>query len=252
MSKSESRNGNKQEVTHFYLPPDRIDSGRCRFSREESHHIVSVCRYSRGDIIKAADGAGHLYSIEILEIDDSRVMGHIVDQRANVNELPIEIAVAFGMMPMGKTEEVVDQLTQLGVRRIIPLLSGKSLVKLDKRRVAAKADRWQRVAVAAMKQSLRCVLPEISAPMKMSELTAQFEEYDLALLASLQATESLHAEALRDKGRVILISGPEEGFTAEEENALTAAGGLPISLGARRLRAELAPVVLTTIVLAHM
>lgn len=250
MSKSKV-NGSKQEVTHFYLPPHRLVEGRCRFSREESHHIVSVCRYARGDVISGTDGIGHLYSVEILEIDDNRVMGHVIDERTNVNELPIEIAVAFGMMPMRKTEEVVDQLTQLGVRRIIPLLSEKSLVRLDKHRLAVKADRWQRVAIAAMKQSLRCVLPEISTPLKLSELMAQFEKYDLALVASLRADASLSEEKLQEKKGILLLTGPEEGFSTAEENSLTSAGAAPVSLGARRFRAELAPIVFTSIVLAH-
>jgi 16S rRNA (uracil1498-N3)-methyltransferase len=243
-------NSEKQEVTYFYLPPDHLDGDKCRFSREESHHITSVYRYSRGDVIPAADGAGRLYSVEILEIDDERVMGHVIKERANVNELPIEITVAFGMLAMGKTEGVVDQLTQLGVRRMIPLLSQKNLVKLDKHRLAAKVDRWQRVAVAAMKQSLRCVLPEIYAPMRPAELTNRFERHDSVLLASLQTTEPLRKKNLRTKNRILLIAGPEAGFTADEESLLLSAGAQPISLGSRRLRAELAPIVLTSKLLA--
>jgi 16S rRNA (uracil1498-N3)-methyltransferase len=162
-----------------------------------------------------------------------------------VNELDFEITVAFGLLTMHKTEDVIDQLTQLGVSRIQPLVCDKSVSRPTQDKIGAKVERWSRLALAAMKQSLRCRLPEITAPCGVGELIDQIAPYDLSLVGSLTGKPIPEINRPGSTGSLLLITGPEEGFTEREEKLLTAAGTELVSLGSRRLRAELAPVALT-------
>lgn len=245
MSVSESDSKYQQPVTHFYLDPGAVTGNHCCFSTTESHHIVKVCRLQPGDLIDAADGAGTLYRVEINEVSGRTVTGKVVDANKNVNELNIGITVAFGLLTMNKTEDVIDQLTQLGVTNIQPLVCDKGVSRPKRDKIDAKIERWSRVALSAMKQSLRCRVPEIAAPCKVDELAERVGQQVLAVFGALAGKPISSIARLQSSASLLLITGPEEGFTDREENLLTEAGALPASLGRRRLRAELAPIVLT-------
>jgi 16S rRNA (uracil1498-N3)-methyltransferase len=190
-----------------------------------------------------------LHTVKITIGDRTAITGRIVRSEKNVNELGIEITVAFGLMTIGKTEEVIDQLTQLGVNRLQPLQTEKSVIRLDRRKLNLKLDRWRRLALASMKQSLRCRLPEISKPCTVEQMAAQVNDFDVALFGALQGQRIAAASETPVPGRMLLITGPEGGFTDNEQQQLAQAGARAVTLGERRLRAELAPVVLTTMAL---
>ena len=163
----------------------------------------------------------------------------------------IEITVAFGLALQGKTDDIIEQCTQLGVRSFVPLLTANSQSRLDEEKTRSRIDRWRKVAISAVKQSLRSYLPTIGAPLDTNRLAGSIGEYDLALVGSLRGKRLEIDDRLVSAKRFLLITGPEAGFTFEEETTLISAGALPVLIGERRLRAELAPVVLTTLVLTR-
>jgi 16S rRNA (uracil1498-N3)-methyltransferase len=237
--------------THFYIPSESIVGDQCRFSRDETNHILKSCRLYIGDTLHATDGKGHLYEIVLTSFDDRLVGGRIVKQTEKVNELDGNITLAFGLMPTSKTEQVIDQCTQLGVTSFMPLYTKHSLVALPEEKLATKVTRWQKVAISAMKQSLRTVTPTIESPKALAEFAKELRGFDFCLLASLKGRGSPDFGSLNKDHRVLLVTGPEEGFSRIEEENLIAAGAIPVSLGSRRLRAELAPVVLVSYFLAR-
>lgn len=251
MSRSEKQPHGDQPVTHFYLEPDNIKGDTCRFSREESNHLAKALRREEGSEVLATDGRGTIYTVRLAKIIDRRVQGRIVSAEPGLNELPFAVSFAFGMQTMGKNEQVIDQLTQLGVNEIIPLTCRRSAVTLSQSRVSGKLERWQRVAVAAMKQSLRAVLPGIREPQSATQLLEILPGYDLVFIGSLGAGGKSGSVDIQSGMRILLISGPEEGLSEDEETALISAGARPVRLGARRLRAELAPIVLMTALVAR-
>jgi 16S rRNA (uracil1498-N3)-methyltransferase len=151
---------------------------------------------------------------------------------------------------------LVEKATEIGVSSIIPIVTQRNLVKVDDAsREKSKIDRWRRVAVAAMKQSLRTVLPEIHEVTPFVQLLPQIKYYDLCLIASLEkdAKNLRDCEQLKTKpDRVLLIVGPEAGFTDEELSKAKSQGAIPISLGTRRLRTETAGLVFLSLALHQL
>ena len=238
-------------ATHFFVEPHQITGNNCSFSREESDHILKTFRLYIGDLIKATDGTGNLFDVKLSAYNNKTVTGEIVKTTRFANELNTEITIAFGLALQAKTDQIIEQCTQLGVRGFVPLTTKFSQVKLTDEKSDVKLSRWRKVAISAMKQSLRSLLPEISAPLEVDSLATTLKTYDLVLLGSLKG-KSLDPLQLKNSSKILLITGPEQGFSRIEEDSLISAGAVSISLGDRRLRAELAPVVMTTMVLTHL
>jgi 16S rRNA (uracil1498-N3)-methyltransferase len=148
---------------------------------------------------------------------------------------------------------LVEKATEIGVSCIIPIVTERNLVKVDDAsREKPKIERWRRVAIAAMKQSLRSVLPEIHEVTPYAQLLPQIHAYDLCLIASLDkdANNVRECQQLNTRPqKLLLIVGPEAGFTDEELSQAKALGATPVSLGPRRLRTETAGLVFLSSVL---
>jgi 16S rRNA (uracil1498-N3)-methyltransferase len=241
----------RSHVTHFFVEPDQIENNRCTFTREESDHIFRTLRLAPGDLIKVTDGIGNLYDVMLGVRGRGATSSEIVKVSRWSNEIAVDLTVAFGLTLQGKADDIVEQCTQLGVRAFVPLLTAKTLARLDEDKVRTRVERWRKVAISAVKQSLRSFLPTIAPPCDVRRLATSFGDYDLVLIGSLQGKRIENGEPLAAAKSILLITGPEQGFTLEEETILIDAGAKPILVGERRLRAELAPIVLTTLVLTR-
>ena len=172
--------------------------------------------------------------------------------RKNVGELAAEITVAFGMPLQSKTDQIIDQCTQLGVRSFVPLITKKSPLRLSADKINKRTERWNQVAISSMKQSMRTMLPAVHLPMDVDELSRQLSRFDLVLLGSMKGKPLAEVSIPPGLNRIIMVTGPEQGFSRIEEDTLNRAGAIPVSLGYRRLRAELAPVVLVSSMLVRL
>ncbi|HEX9916561.1 MAG TPA: RsmE family RNA methyltransferase, partial [candidate division Zixibacteria bacterium] len=118
-----------------------------------------------------------------------------------------------------------------------------------------KTERWGRVATSAMKQSLRCFLPKVSQVTKLEDLLKNIKRYDLALMASLESRSRKLEDLSELKNRpknVLLLVGPEAGFSSDELGEALGRGVFPVTLGARRLRSETAGVLFSSLVLYEL
>jgi 16S rRNA (uracil1498-N3)-methyltransferase len=241
----------RSHVTHFFVEPDQIENNRCAFTREESDHIFRTLRLAPGDLIQVTDGTGNLYEVMLDTPGRVGSFAEIVKVSRWSNEIAVEITVAFGLTLQGKADDIIEQCTQLGVRAFVPLLTTKTLTRLDEDKARTRIERWRKVAISAVKQSQRSYLPTISSPVGVRQLATSCGDYDLALIGSLPGKRFEQVERLAVAKSILLITGPEQGFTLEEETALADSGATPVRLGDRRLRAELAPIVLTTMILTR-
>jgi 16S rRNA (uracil1498-N3)-methyltransferase len=147
-------------------------------------------------------------------------------------------------------EAIVQKATELGVSRIVPILSERVVAHLDEEDGAQKADKWRQVAVEAIKQCGSPWLPQIELPVTPKQFLARKEKFELPLVASLQSDRRHPRECFREfqseHGRlpasVCVWIGPEGDFTPAEINAIKAEGALPITLGRLVLRTETAAV----------
>ena len=227
-------------MEYFYTPPHNISTDSLTIEGEELSHLAHVMRKTAGESIRVVDGAGHAYEATIEEISKRIARCSIKSTHPRLHEPNLDITLAVGLLKNpSKFDFLVEKCTELGVNSFFPLISERTIPS------HAKTDRWQKLALAAMKQSGRCVLPKIHEPLHFNEFVSSTPSSSLKLIPHEKIkTPSLGELALQKTNTSIVICiGPEGGFSDEEIAYAESAGFLPVSLGDRRLRTETAAIV---------
>jgi 16S rRNA (uracil1498-N3)-methyltransferase len=208
-----------------------------RLSAEEARHLRDVRRLAVGDVVDLFDGSGTDYEARVTECGRRGVSVEIVASRPGLPEPGTAMTLGVAVVKSQPMGQLIDMSTQLGVRRIVPIQTERSVVEPR----AGKLDRWRRIAITACKQSGRSVLPEIEAARSFGDLLAEVSDFDLAVIAVTRpGAEPLSAVVGPEVKTVLCLIGPEGGFTEEEAAAALAAGCRAVSLGQAILRTETA------------
>jgi len=215
----------------------------------EAHHALHVVRLRRGERVAVVNGAGTEFLCEVQDCARDKIQFAV----AGKNSVPppsCQITL-LQAVPKGKIiESIIQKATELGVSRIVPLLSERVTTRLGNGSAAHKAAKWQLVAVEAIKQCGSAWLPRVEPSITPKEFLARKENSELPLIASLQPGSRHAREYFRDfqnsHGRLpkslCIWIGPEGDFTPEEAAAIQAGGALPITLGRLVLRVETAAI----------
>jgi 16S rRNA (uracil1498-N3)-methyltransferase len=236
-------------MQRFYLPPVRCAGETLRLDGREAHHALHVLRLKRGERGVVLDGAGNEFHCVVETCSRDAVM-LAVTQKFFTPPLPCAITL-LQAVPKGKIiESIIHKAVELGVRRIVPVLSGRVVVKLDGDNAESKRDKWQQVAIEAIKQCGAVWLPKVEVPTTIARFLAHQEVFDLSLVGSLQkerrhpriCLNEFQVQHKRLPQNVGVWIGPEGDFTLEELQAIQVAGALPVSLGRLVLRVETAAI----------
>lgn len=212
---------------------------RVALSRDERHHLERVLRLTDGAVIEVADGRGG-HASAALAAGEVRLTADAVWAVAPTPRLTVAQALAKGR----KLDEVVRQLTELGVDRILPVEAERSVSQLGGERASRAVARWRAVARAAGEQSRRPSLPEVtelSPTRALADLVAADGGVRLLVTHPGAATPIAHAVVPEDRAVVrelVVAVGPEGGWTDAELDLLVAAGAVPVRLGPHVLRTE--------------
>ena len=222
------------EITRLFSS-SRLDSGEVlRLLEEEDHHIYKVLRGRPGDRVEVVDGTGRLFVAELLGGSEATIL----EERPTAGGDEGEV-VLYQAVPKGRHMDlVVEKATELGVSRIVPLSTERSVVRLSEG--DGKVRRWRRVAEAAARQSLRLRIPEVLDIVSFSEAVREVGEIGVLLHNGAQLP---HLEGAVTGLVVGLFVGPEGGFSDGELTMARDAGLSLASLGPYRLRSETAGVV---------
>lgn len=233
----------------FYLPQERCTGGVLRLEEREAHHALHVLRVKPGEPVVVLDGAGHEFFCEIVDRSHDSLLLRVTKNNF-LAPLPCFMALLIAI-PKGKiVESIIQKSVELGARRIVPLLTERVVIRLDEKNKAAKREKWQQAAIAAIKQCGAAWLPEIEIPLTLEQFLARNERFELSLVGSLQIERRHPRECFRQfqlkHGRqpqsAAVWIGPEGDFTPEELRAIEASGAQPISLGRLVLRVETAAI----------
>lgn len=206
-----------------------------------------MLRKRDGDEIEVIDSAAQRFSAT-LAIDGRIVQATLREQKASASSsLPV-VTVAQGVPKGQKMDFVVEKLTELGVAQILPLQSERTVVTDVSEN---KIERWRRLAKTAAQQCGRNEIPEISQPLAFADLCASFANYDAVLfpweLADRTPLRERLPELVAGARRILVVIGPEGGFSHAEADAAAAAGAQMLSLGSRILRTETAALVVLSL-----
>jgi 16S rRNA (uracil1498-N3)-methyltransferase len=233
-------------VTRFHLRAGAAVGERVSFDADEAHHLARVLRLGPGDLVQAVDGHGHELTVRLTEIGAHGAHGLVMSRTARLTESPLDLTLVQSIVKGDKLESIIRMATELGVCRVAPVITERTIARVAPARWAHRLERWRRVAKEASKQSGRAVIPDVQAPCTLAEWLASPRTPGLVVCFWESEPNGLDAILPRgDVKRATVIVGPEGGFSADEAAQLRAAGSLVAGLGPRILRADTAgPVAL--------
>ncbi|OQY09660.1 MAG: hypothetical protein B6I28_02590 [Fusobacteriia bacterium 4572_132] len=204
--------------------------------RGEINHIKNVFRMKENDKLRVIDGEKEYITI-IKVIENKNMELEVKEEIKTNNKSEVKIDIALTMIKKDNMNLSIKKLTEIGIDKIIPLKTKRTVIKLDK-----KNPRWDKISIEALKQCQGVTLVEITDPKNINDLL--LEEYDLVLVPYAKQKSFKLKEIKKEKYKKILyIIGPEGGFTEKEIEMLEKKGGILITLGERILRAETAAIV---------
>lgn len=214
----------------------------CTLRGEAANHVARVLRLNVGDALTVFDGEGAEYSARIAAVSRDEVRIVPGERRANERESFLRLTLVQSISRGERMDWVVQKAVELGVTRIVPVLTERSVVRLDAAQAHSKQRHWRGIAVSACEQSGRAQLPEITAAVPLAVWLAGLAPGGLRVLPSPDGTAGLAALPPLAPEVLVLI-GPEGGLSEREAGAVLGSGFRPVRLGPRVLRTETAAVV---------
>jgi len=228
-------------LTRVYVEAALTGGTRGLVSGNAANHIARVLRLGVGDAVTLFDGRGGEYAARIEALKKDAVEVAVGEHIAIERESPFAIALAQGVSRGERMDWVMQKATELGVQRIVPLITKRSVVRLDPGQAQKKLQHWRGIIIASCEQCGRNRLPELAAPRDLTEfLGSAAQTAGMRLL--LSPTGGLRIGALKPVQAVTVLIGPEGGLAAEEVEEAIARGFLAVQLGPRILRTETAAI----------
>lgn len=233
-------------MVRLYLPSARLSDRELTITHEKAHYLISVLRCRTGDNFIVFDGKGNCFLAVITETRRHQVMANVLEAFSCDMESPLYCILAQGILRGEKMDMVVQKTTELGVHEIVPLTTERSQLK-----DTGKVKRWRRISEEAARQSGRSMVPHIHEPIDLKKFLLSlvsdppvrgFIFYEEGGTKLSTAVKELHRGQDSGFSRMLVLIGPEGGFSREEVGLAEERDLRVVSLGKRVLRAETAAI----------
>jgi 16S rRNA (uracil1498-N3)-methyltransferase len=214
-----------------------------------AYHVARVLRMREGAPLSVFDGEGAEHRAEIMRVEGDRVLVRLGEQIPGTSESPLRITLVQGVSRSERMDWTLQKATELGVAAIAPVLTSRSVVRLDEKQAEKKQAHWRGIVIGACEQCGRARIPHVAAPLALRSYLANTKKEGLRLVLSPSAPGSL-AGLTSLPARVELLIGPEGGLDDDELHAAAKAGFTPVRLGPRVLRTETAAVAALSVLQA--
>ena len=237
----------------FHLSGDLHDSP-VSLDRETVQHIRAL-RLQPNDLIVLADGRGRAWQARLMVQGDQSLQAIIEKELAQNSEPPLDVTLLAGITKGEKMDQMVRAAVELGVKKIIPVLTGRTVVQLSEAKRKEKGTRWQKIAMSAASLCRRSYLPQIQSPLDFDAVLPLIAEKELVIVPWEEEKErglfSLLQHMEVPPQEVLVFTGPEGGISAGEMEKLEALPSVrPVSLGPRILSAQHAPLATLSVIMA--
>ena len=231
-------------MRHFFVSPEQVREEKIYVEGSDVNHMKNVLRMKLHEKAEISDGESRTYLCEVEAYEEDVAVLHILEEMEADTEPASKLYLFQGLPKSDKMELIVQKAVELGVYQVIPVAMKRSVVRLDDKKAAKKADRWNSIAESAAKQAGRSRIPEVTMPLSYKEALKMAEELDVTLLPyELAGGMEVTREVIRQikSGQSVgIFIGPEGGFEPEEVDAAVSMGAKVITLGRRILRTETA------------
>lgn len=233
-------------MPRFFEPS--ISGGNIILSVENSRHITKSLRMKPGDIVTLSDANGVDCEAELLSVGE-QVHARVLELRKNTSEPSVEVTLYQALPKVGKFETIVQKSVELGVSRIVPMLTSRCVSRPDGKAMEKKIGRYQKIAAEAAKQCGRGMIPEIAPLADYSEVLGEIAQYDACLFFYEEGGAEIGDLLLEGARKIAVIIGSEGGFSRQEAEAACRKGAGIATLGPRILRCETAPIAALSILM---
>jgi 16S rRNA (uracil1498-N3)-methyltransferase len=236
----------KKRVPRLFLAGD-LEGSAIALADREAHYMSSVLRLRNGDrvLVFNGEGAESLARIERLGRRGGKLS--LVDPVPPLPESALDLVLLQAVVKGEAMDAIVQKATELGAKKIIPVKTDYSVVKLDEERAHRRRAHWQKIARSACEQSGRHVPAEVARPMSLPEALAAVAGAELKLLFDTDADEGMPLKVAKPLSVAVLV-GPEGGLSPADLDVATAAGFAGVRLGFRVLRADTAATAICSLV----
>lgn len=237
--------GGGSVMPRFFVEKENILADKIVIGGEDAKHISLSLRAREGEKVTACDGDGTDYDCEISDITKSEVTLAILESKASETEPDVSVTLYQSLVKSDKFDFIVQKCTELGVSRIVPVVTERCISRPDDASLAKKVSRWNKIAKEAAMQSGRGRIPVVENAVSFEKAVLEIKETDFGFLCyeaqPHEPVNELYAKCKNVKSAAFLV-GPEGGISEKEVESARKAGLYIASLGPRILRAETAPL----------
>lgn len=241
---------------HFFVTPEQVLGETIYIEGTDVNHMKNVLRMKIGERAEVSDGNNRKYLCSIAGYEEDRAVLSVLENREADTELASRLYLFQGLPKSDKMDLIVQKAVELGAFEVIPVVTRRSVVKLDEKKAAKKVERWNSIAESAAKQAGRSMIPKVAPVMSYDGALEYAKTLDVKLIPyelaeGMQETKGV-IRGIKSGQSVGMFIGPEGGFEAEEVSAAVEAGAVPVTLGRRILRTETAGLAMLAVLMFEL
>jgi 16S rRNA (uracil1498-N3)-methyltransferase len=242
-------------MSTFFVDAGGVTPPTIRITGDLLHHLRDSLRLRQGDSLVLNDGCGSRYRVEVTHVTSQAIDSRIIDRQTELTRNTPPIILGQALIKGDKMDWVIQKSTELGAAGITPIHSTHGVIKPDPARLEHQRSRWKRIARDAAQQSERWTIPTIADPVDLAEICGRYASAPLrGMLTERSSGLSLATVPLPLdlQQPIVLLVGPEGGWTPDEQRFAQKQGFLPLTLGPRILRAETAAIAALSILQSRL
>lgn len=230
-------------MPQFFIDQSFSKGSSVTIAGSDAHHIIDVLRLKTGDWLVISDGQGKSFRAEIEKLN-SKTVEILVGEERSMKRHSHPVSLAFAVIKHDRTEYIIQKSVELGCADIRPFFSSRTIPRYTNNIEQKKLARWQNIATEAAKQSGLLFKPQVQMPVAFEELCSRFARYEKVFLFwEGEEKTDLKSISTLIRSPVLLVIGPEGGFSREEAEMARKHGAVTLSLGTQILRVETAALV---------
>ncbi len=226
----------------WFFTEENISSSQYLITGEDAKHIEKSLRMKKGEELTLVSPDCKEHKCEIEDFETEGVTVKVLESAPCTQEPTVQVTLYQSLTKGDKMDMIVQKAVELGVHRIVPVVTSRCVSRPDEKSLRKKTERWQKIATGAAQQSCRGIVPEVSNTLTFLQAVKESVSNDLSLIFYEGGGEALSALVKNNIKTVAVFVGPEGGFDVSEVESAKETGVISATLGKRILRAETAPL----------
>jgi len=238
-------------IPRIFVGFEKIKNDMATIGGSDVNYLKNVMRLKVGDEVSVMDSKSKEYSAKIAVFENGNIKVELLAEKHPKSESKVKVTIAQGLPKNSKMDMVIQKATELGAMRIIPVRAERSVVKIPKEKEEHKINRWQKIAKEAAEQSGRLIIPFVDAIMEWKDLLMMNKDYDkCVVLWEMEKERSIKRflQENREVKNLLVVIGPEGGFSHEEIEHAKHEGFITANIGSRIVRTETAAICVLSMI----